>query len=102
MSAQPVPSPAVEAAARVLLHDYESSYSADHLTWHDFEIPAHAVAAAVLATVRPEQVVAAEALEQAAEAIRRAERACKVDRTCHHADALTLEARAAKIREAQP
>ena len=32
-----LPESAVQAAAEVLLRDYESQYSADHLTWRDFE-----------------------------------------------------------------
>jgi hypothetical protein len=31
-----VPETAVQAAAEILLRDYESEYSAAHLTWRDF------------------------------------------------------------------
>ena len=32
-----IPPAAVQAAAEVLLRQYESQYNADHLTWRDFE-----------------------------------------------------------------
>lgn len=38
---------AVQAAAEVLLRDYESEYSAAHLTWRDFESLARRVLEAV-------------------------------------------------------
>jgi hypothetical protein len=41
-----IPEPAIQAAAEVLLRDYESQYSASHLTWRDFADLARQVLAA--------------------------------------------------------
>jgi hypothetical protein len=38
-----IPDAAVRAAAEKLLRQYESEYSADHLTWRDFKDPAREV-----------------------------------------------------------
>lgn len=38
-----IPAEAIQAAAEVRLRQYETEYSADHLTWHDFEDEVRAV-----------------------------------------------------------
>lgn len=42
-----VPDAAVKAAAEVMLRQYESEYSAAHLTWRDFADPAREILGAV-------------------------------------------------------
>lgn len=44
---------AVQAAAEVLLRDYQSEYDADHLTWRDFAGLARKVLEAAVAAKEP-------------------------------------------------
>lgn len=56
-----IPDDAVQAAAEVLLRQYESEYSAAHLTWRDFADPARQVleaAAPVMAEAVAQKILA--------------------------------------------
>jgi hypothetical protein len=43
-----IPEPAIQAASEVMFREYESQYSAGHLTWRDFADSAHAILTAAL------------------------------------------------------
>lgn len=47
-----LPSAAIQAAAEVMFRQYESQYSASHLTWRDFSDDAKAVLAAAEPHIR--------------------------------------------------
>jgi hypothetical protein len=46
-----VPDVAVRAAAKVLFRQYESEYSAGHLTWRDFTVPAREILGAAMPAI---------------------------------------------------
>jgi hypothetical protein len=46
-----VPAPAIQAAAEVLFRQYESEYSASHLTWRDFADQAREVLEAAMPAI---------------------------------------------------